>query len=110
MALVLTILPLHRLSTLGGYKVTTNISSKSVLQIGIRTDRQKPPLTLNQLWLSHPLVSLQNVPEFIFAVKLGLTDADLRHFQNLLNNRPRKNLNYKTPNEVIKNIILEKLH
>ena len=39
-----------------------------------------------------------------------LTDADLRRFQNLLNNRPRKNLNYKTPNEVIKNIILEKLH
>ena len=38
------------------------------------------------------------------------TDADLRRFQNLLNNRPRKNLNYKTPNEVIKNIILEKLH
>ena len=39
-----------------------------------------------------------------------LTDADLRRFQNLLNNRPRKNLNYKTPNEVLKNIILEKLH
>ena len=39
-----------------------------------------------------------------------LTDADLRRFQNLLNNRPRKNLNYKTPNEVIKNIILEELH
>ena len=39
-----------------------------------------------------------------------LTDLDLRRFQNLLNNRPRKNLNYKTPNEVIKNIILEKLH
>ena len=39
-----------------------------------------------------------------------LTDEDIRRFQNLLNNRPRKNLNYKTPNEVIKNIILEKLH
>ena len=39
-----------------------------------------------------------------------LTDLDLRRFQNPLNNRPRKKLNYKTPNEVIKNIILEKLH
>ncbi len=35
-----------------------------------------------------------------------LTDADLRRFQNLLNNRPRKNLNYKTPNEVIKTSFL----
>ena len=39
-----------------------------------------------------------------------LTDEDIRRFQNLLNNRPRKNLNYKPPTEVIKNIILEKLH
>ena len=34
-ALQLAILPLHRLSTLGGYKVTISISTKSALQIGV---------------------------------------------------------------------------
>ena len=82
MALELTILPLHRLSTLGGYKVTTNISPKSVLQIGIRTARQKFPLTLNQLRLSSPQVSLQNVPKFIFAVKLGIGREELPNVED----------------------------
>lgn len=39
-----------------------------------------------------------------------LTDFDLIRYQNMLNDRPRKNLNYKTPNEVIKRIIYAKLH
>ena len=49
-----------------------SISPKSVLQIGISSARQKPPLTLNQLRLSPPQVSGGNAPKFIFAVKLGL--------------------------------------
>lgn len=39
-----------------------------------------------------------------------LTDRDLRDYEILLNNRPRKKLNYKTPNEVIDEIIFSKLH
>ena len=39
-----------------------------------------------------------------------ISDDEIKYIQNQLNNRPRKNLIYKTPNEVIKNIILEKLH
>ena len=49
-----------------------SISPKSVLQIGISSARQKPPLTLNQSRLSPPQVSGENAPKFIFAVRLGL--------------------------------------
>ena len=34
-------LPLHCLSTLGDYKVTTSISTKSAIQIGIRPTRRR---------------------------------------------------------------------
>ncbi|HLD30620.1 MAG TPA: IS30 family transposase, partial [Patescibacteria group bacterium] len=34
-----------------------------------------------------------------------LTDRDIYQIQEKLNNRPRKSLNYKTPNEVINNYL-----
>lgn len=34
-----------------------------------------------------------------------LTDSDIYEIQEKLNNRPRKSLNYKTPNEVIKEVV-----
>lgn len=37
-----------------------------------------------------------------------VSEGELLHFQNLLNNRPRKSLNFKTPNEVFINEVVRK--
>lgn len=39
-----------------------------------------------------------------------LSSKDIKHFQELLNNRPRKKLNYKTPNELFDELLFPKLH
>ena len=56
----------------GGYKVTTNISTKSALQIGVSPAPRRTPSETQRVT---NLVSSKigaNASKFIFAVKLGL--------------------------------------